>query len=49
MRLAGVPYTEIAKRGGGILSTVRATRAMTEDELLAASRCRGSARSRPRA
>src|SRR5438105_2608850 len=33
-RLAGVPYTEIAKRGGGILSTVRATRAMTEDELV---------------
>ncbi len=32
-RLAGEPYTEIAKRGGGILSTVRATRAMTEDEL----------------
>jgi imidazolonepropionase len=34
MRLAGVPYTEIAKRGGGILSTVRATRAMPEDDLL---------------
>ena len=33
-RLAGVPYTEIAKRGGGILSSVRATRAMSEDELL---------------
>ncbi len=36
-RLAGEPYTEIAKRGGGILSTVRATRAMTEDELLRAA------------
>src|SRR5262249_4432007 len=28
---------EIARQGGGILSTVRATRAMTEDELLAVS------------
>jgi imidazolonepropionase len=37
MRLAGMPYTEIARRGGGILSTVRATRAMTEDELVAAA------------
>lgn len=36
-RLAGVPYTEIAKRGGGILSTVRATRAATEDELIASA------------
>lgn len=33
-RLSGVPYTEIAKRGGGILSTMRATRAATEDELV---------------
>ncbi|MEI8595742.1 imidazolonepropionase [Photobacterium sp. Hal280] len=32
-RLNGVPYEEIAKAGGGILSTVRATRAATEDEL----------------
>lgn len=32
-RLAGVPYTEIARRGGGILSTMRATRALSEDEL----------------
>ena len=37
MRLAGVPYAEIARRGGGILSTVRATRAMTEDDLVAAA------------
>jgi imidazolonepropionase len=37
LRLTGVPYTEIAKRGGGILSTVRATRAMSEDELVAAA------------
>lgn len=36
-RLAGVPYHEIARRGGGILSTVRATRAMSEDELLTAA------------
>jgi imidazolonepropionase len=36
-RLAGVPYREIARRGGGILSTVRATRAMSEDELLQAA------------
>ncbi|WP_439622180.1 imidazolonepropionase [Gemmata sp.] len=34
-RLTGVPYTEIAKRGGGILSSVRATRAATADELVA--------------
>jgi imidazolonepropionase len=37
MRLAGVPYTEIARRGGGILSTVRATRALSEDELFRAA------------
>lgn len=37
MRLSGIPYTEIARRGGGILSTVRATRAMTEDELVEAA------------
>lgn len=36
-RLTGVPYAEIARKGGGILSTVRATRAATEDELLAAA------------
>jgi imidazolonepropionase len=36
-RLAGVPYTEIARRGGGILSTVRATRAANEDELVTAA------------
>jgi imidazolonepropionase len=33
-RFRGVPYAEIAKQGGGILSTVRATRAATEQELL---------------
>ena len=34
MRLRGVPYAEIAKQGGGILSTVRATRAVGEAQLL---------------
>ena len=36
-RLEGVSYEAIAKAGGGILSTVRATRAASEDELVAAS------------
>ena len=36
-RLNGVPYEEIARKGGGILSTVRATRAASEAELLRAS------------
>jgi imidazolonepropionase len=40
MRMAGVPYSEIARRGGGILSTVRATRALSEDELVASARPR---------
>ena len=33
LRLKGATYEEIARSGGGILSTVRATRAATEDEL----------------
>ena len=33
LKLAGVPYLEILARGGGILSTVRNTRAATEEEL----------------
>jgi imidazolonepropionase len=37
LRLAGASYEEIARRGGGIASTVRATRAASEDELVAAS------------
>ena len=37
LRLHGASYEEIAKAGGGILSTVRATRAASEDELFAAS------------
>ena len=36
-RLNGVAYEEIARQGGGIVSTVRATRAASEDELLAQS------------
>ncbi|NVD06549.1 imidazolonepropionase [Vibrio sp. JPW-9-11-11] len=32
-RLNGVPYQEIAKQGGGILSTVRATRDASEEQL----------------
>lgn len=34
-RLAGTRYEEIARAGGGILASVRATRAASEDELLA--------------
>lgn len=34
-RLSGASYAEIAANGGGILATVRATRAASEDELLA--------------
>jgi imidazolonepropionase len=34
LRLAGATYEQIAREGGGILSTVRATRAATEEELL---------------
>ncbi|MGY3902391.1 imidazolonepropionase [Aeromonas lusitana] len=32
-RQKGVPYADIARKGGGILSTVRATRAASEDQL----------------
>ena len=39
-RLQGVSYAEIAAAGGGIASTVRATRAASEDELLASARQR---------
>ena len=34
MRLGGVPYEEIARQGGGILSSVTATRAATEEQLV---------------
>ncbi|TGA68043.1 imidazolonepropionase [Aliivibrio fischeri] len=42
-RLQGIPYEEIAKQGGGILSTVHATREASEDELyhLAVQRLEG--------
>lgn len=33
-RLDGLSYAEIARRGGGILSTVKQTRALSEEELL---------------
>ena len=33
LRQQGVPYAEIARRGGGIISTVRATRAANEEQL----------------
>ena len=36
-RLEGASYEDIARAGGGIMSTVRATRAMTADELFAAA------------
>ena len=37
MRLSGASYEEIAKAGGGILSTVTATRAATQEDLVAAA------------
>ena len=37
MRLAGASYEQIATAGGGIVSTVRATRALGVDELIAES------------
>lgn len=40
MRLNGASYEEVARAGGGILSTVTATRAATEDELLASALAR---------
>ncbi len=40
MRLAGAGYLAIMAAGGGIMSTVRATRAATEDELAAGMRPR---------
>jgi imidazolonepropionase len=46
LRLAGADYLEILRRGGGILSSVRAVRAATEDELLSttAERARSALR-----
>jgi imidazolonepropionase len=40
LRLQGASYEEIARAGGGILSTVTATRAATEDKLLASALAR---------
>ena len=37
MRLRGTSYEEIARAGGGILSTVKATRGASEDELVASA------------
>jgi imidazolonepropionase len=37
MRLEGASYEQVARAGGGILSTVRATRAASEAELLSAA------------
>jgi imidazolonepropionase len=37
MRLAGATYEEIARAGGGIRSTIAATRAASEEELVAAA------------
>src|SRR6516164_9515989 len=37
LRLAGASYEEIARAGGGILSTVKATRAASADDLVAAT------------
>src|ERR671910_2730200 len=39
-RLAGASYAQIAAEGGGILSTVAATRAASDEELLAGARAR---------
>ena len=39
-RLSGVPYTEILESGGGILSTVRATRQASREDLAATARAR---------
>ncbi len=40
MRLAGASYQDISRRGGGILATMRATRAAPEEELVALGRRR---------
>ena len=43
MRLQGASYEDIARSGGGILSTVRATRAASEADLLATGLARADA------
>lgn len=42
-RLTGTTYEDISRAGGGIISTMRATRAATEDELLVQSLPRAAA------
>lgn len=43
MRLHGASYEDVANAGGGILSTVKATRAASEDELYALAKPRAEA------
>src|SRR5436305_2027664 len=40
MRLAGASYEDVAKAGGGIVSSVRATREASEDALFASASAR---------
>src|SRR5580704_11414808 len=40
LRLAGATYDEISRAGGGIVSTMRATRSESEEQLLASARKR---------
>jgi imidazolonepropionase len=40
LRATGVPYLEISRAGGGIAATMRATRAASEEALLAGARAR---------
>jgi imidazolonepropionase len=40
LRLAGASYAEISRRGGGIASTVKATRLASEDDLVASAQPR---------
>ena len=39
-RLAGASYADIAAGGGGIVSSVRATRAASDEDLVAGTRAR---------
>ena len=48
MRLEGASYEDVARAGGGILSTVRATRAASEEALLAGALRRVDAMRSPR-
>jgi imidazolonepropionase len=46
MRAKGATYEDVARAGGGILSTVRATRAASEDELVRSAQRRADAMTR---